>query len=173
MAPLSPSNTPRFRFHYTQDAHQHAFQVRSHESPSTVGAMMNGFLLALGVVIYSQVLDYVDFAPSGSDIFNPVTTGYEGHAYGSGAPLSPASDAWAFTFLGRSSGGRRTRIAIFGASYLGLNYRVSAGENAQIDAAIAVLVAQGAQHRCIDDLAPVWKSYADVQVNDHWVKRVR
>lgn len=172
MAPLSPDNTPRFRFHYSVDTEQHTFQVRSHESPSTVGAMMNGFLLALDDSIFAQTLDFVDFAPTGSSIFNPVTTGYEGNPYGLN-PVVDTARAFAYTFLGRTSGGRRTRIAIFGAATLGVNYRISAGEDSNVDAAIAILVAQGSQHRAIDDLTPIWKSYADVQVNDHWVKLLR
>lgn len=172
MAPLLPSNTPRFRFHYANGANQHTLQVRSHESPASIGARVHDFLTALGVAITEITMDFVDFAPAGSDIFNPVTTGIEGNSYGLGVPAVTQQVA-AINFIGRTPGGRRVRYAVFGAASVATNYRFSAGENSLVDAAIAVLVASGSQLRGIDDLTPVWKTYANVKPFDHWVEQVR
>jgi len=122
--------------------------------------------------IFATVLDFVEWAPDNSDIFNPVTTIWDGTTYGSGAG-NLENVAWAYTFIGRTPGGRRVRMSQFGAKTLSANYRLTAGENVNIDAVIALLNAPGSQLLGIDGLLPIWKSYADVQVNDHWVKVIR
>ena len=173
MAPLLPSNTPRFRVFYTTMGHQHSLQIRSHNSPSVVGDTLNAYFSAFGAAAAQATIDFVDFAPSGSDIFNPVTTGREGDIYSSAiAPVAEAA-AWEFIFIGRTSGGRRVRFSRFGATALGTNYRYSAGESGQLDDVVAALVATGDGIRGIDDLTPVWKTYVNVKPNDHWVKVLR
>jgi len=172
MAPLSPDNTPRFRCHYTILSHQHTLQVRSHASPAFVGTFLDNYFTAFGVTIGNMTLDFVDWAPVGSDIFNPVTTGQEGNTY-VGGTSSPEMAAWAYTFLGRTSGGRRVRFTQFGALFLGVDYRIVAGESSPIDAVVAVLQAASGLIVGIDDLTPVWKTYADCGVNDHWIKNLR
>jgi len=172
MAPLPPNSTPRFRFHYVCVGKEHTLQVRSSNSPAFVGTFVDNFLTALGSAQFIKTVTTVDWAPSGSDIFNPVTTGIEGSTYGSGAGASEQA-AWAYTFLGRTSGGRRVRFQVYGATTLGADYQIGPGENVWIDAAITALVSAGGLVLGIDGLTPVWKSYADVQVNDHWVKNIR
>jgi hypothetical protein len=172
MAPLPSSSTPRFRISYTIGPNQHTFQMRTGASPATLGTFVGSLFSALGSNIYAGVVDFVEFAASGSDIFNLITTGAEGLAFGGG--VQPTAEVpWAYTFIGRTSGGRRVRLSVFGAKALGGNYRVSAGEAAWIDAAIAVLVGPPVLLVGIDSLVPVWKTYANVQVNDHWIKQIR
>lgn len=172
MAPLAPSNTPRFRVHYATVGGDHTMQIRSASSPLAIGAFVAGFWTALGAASSAKVVSFVDFAPAGSDIFNPVATTLDGNTYGSGSVVSE-NYAWAYTFVGRTPGGRRVRLVTFLATDLGANYRFSAGEDGNIDAAVAVLVAAGGLVVGIDGLTPVWKSYVNVQVNDHWVKVLR
>jgi hypothetical protein len=59
------------------------------------------------------VIDEVQFAASGSNIFNPVVTGIEGNSYGSGGVSAPNA-AFFLSFVGRTSGGRRARLFVFG-----------------------------------------------------------
>jgi hypothetical protein len=172
MAPLSPDNTPRFRVFYDMAGDQHSFQIRSHASPATVGGIVDNFLSNMGIAGYLKTILFVDFAVAGSSVYNPVTTGIEGNTYGSG--LAPAeAQAWEFNFIGRTVGGRRVRIGVFGATALGDNYRYIAGESGQLDSAIAALVAAAGNIVGIDDLTPVWKDYVNVKPNDHWVKNLR
>lgn len=172
MAPLPPSNTPRFRIHYGGGGEEHTFQMRSNQSPASIGIAANAFLSALSPAIFSIVIQFVEFAPAGSDIFNPVVTGIEGNLYGVGA--SPIANlAWAWNFIGRTTGGRRVRVAVFPAQILALNYRAEAGENAAIDAARNSLVANSLSWLGIDGIVPVWKTYANVKPFDHWVKVLR
>jgi hypothetical protein len=172
MAPLPPSNTARYRFHYTTIGQAHTVQVRATSSPSSIAGFFNAYMLAFGSDIFQTTLDFVEWAPNGSDIFNPVSTVYDGTSYGAGFG-NVVDVPRAYTFIGRTPGGRRVRMAQFGAKFDGSNYRFTAGENAQIDAVIALLNAPGSQLLGIDGLLPNWKSYADVQLNDHWITEVR
>lgn len=172
MAPISPDNTPRFRCHYETVGREHTLQVRSHASPSFVGSFLDSYFSAFGVTIATMTVDFVDWAPAGSDIFNPVVTGIEANNYVGGSEI-PENAAWTYTFIGRTSGGKRVRFTQYGALFLGVDYRISAGESSPIDAVVAVLVGAGALIVGIDDLVPIWHAYADCNVNDHWVKRLR
>lgn len=172
MAPLPPSNTARFRFFYTCIGKQHALQVRTASSPASIAGFMNAYWTAFGVSLNAMVIDFVTFAASGSDIFNAITTGIEGNTYGSGAG-TVEQVPWAYTFIGRTAGGRRVRWNQFGSKTLGTDYRTLATESAPIDAVIALLRLGPSQLLGIDGLIPVWKTYANNQVNDHWIKNVR
>lgn len=172
MAPLAPSNTARFRFFYTVIGVQHSIQIRTSSSPASIAGFMNAYWSAFATELFGLTVDFVTFAAIGSDIFNLVTTGLEGNTYGTGAG-SQENIPWAYTFIGRSPGGRRVRITQFGAKQLSGNYRTTAGEHAQIDAVIGILQILPSQLLAVDGLVPVWKTYADNQVNDHWVKEVR
>jgi len=172
MAPLPPSNTARYKFHYTITSYSHTTQLRTNVSPAVAGLVFSNIVTALTAECYLSVLDYVEFAANGSNIFNIVTTGYEAMTWGTGAPL-PTQVGDYYDFIGRSTGGRRTRVTIFGAKNKGINFRFTAGENASIDAAIAQLVASSANLYAIDGLSAVWKTYANGGTNAHWQKEVR
>jgi len=172
MAPLPPNSTARFRFHYTCIGEEHTLQVRSGNSPSFVGSFVDTFLTALGNAQHVKVISFVEWAPAGSDIFNIVTTGIESNSYGAGVDVAGHA-AWAYTFIGRTPGGKRVRFSVYGATDLGTDYRFIAGENVWIDAAVGALVSAGGLVLGIDGLSPVWKPYANIQVNDHWVKESR
>lgn len=172
MAALLPSNTARYKVHYTVGGHSHTMELRSVASPSAIGTLVDAFLTALSSILHAMVIDLVEFAASGSDIFNPVTSGIEGNTYGIGAGTTDQVPIF-FNFIARSSGGRRLRMAIFGGTSLGTDFRFIAGELGPIDAAIAVLVAAGSQLMAIDGLTPVWKTYANAGFNAHWQRALR
>ena len=172
MAKLLPNNTQRFKFHYTGGLNDHTFELRSHLSPAAIGAHADLFLQALAPRMHQITLNTVDFAPAGSNIFNTVVTGFEGNVYSTGTPITQEAPNY-IDFIGRSTGGRRTRLTLFGVSGLGVDFRWAAGEDAAVDAAIAILVGVGNDLRCIDDIAPVWKPYANAGVNSHWTKATR
>jgi hypothetical protein len=172
MTALNPNNTPRFKFGYTGGLNDHTFELRSHLSPAAIGAHVNLWLTALSPRMHAITLNTCQFAAAGSNIFNTVTCGFEGTVYGSGTPITQEAPNY-IDFIGRSTGGRRTRITMFGVSGLGTDFRWAAGEDAAVDAAIALLVGFGSDLRAIDDIAPVWKPYANAGVNSHWTKATR
>lgn len=175
MAPLDPTNTPRFKILYTVGAHDHASEVRGGTiSPATLGVELDDLynFLADAGILFTLVVNEVQYAPSGSNIFNAVTTGIEGNSYGSGTPTTVQEPQY-FDFVGRSAGGRRTRFSVFGANYLGGDFRVIAGENPGIDFCTALLNGSTGAWFAIDGLKAVWKSYANIGVNAYWQRKVR
>jgi hypothetical protein len=172
MAPVAPSNTARFRFNYTCVATQHSVQVRTGASPAAISGFMNAYFTAFAGSIFGITLDNVEFAAVGSDIFNLITSGLEGNTYGVGAG-SVEDIPRAYTFIGRSPGGKRVRMVQFGAKNVSSNYRVTSGEQVDIDAVLALLQGLPTHLLAIDGLVPVWKSYANVKEYDHWVEAVR
>lgn len=172
MAPLPESNTPRYRVHYTVGTFEHTMQFRSAISPVALGALVEAFTNAFGINVWASVITNVEFAPSGSNIFNLVLTGAEGHSYGVGAmPITFAP--LAYNFIGRSNDGRRVRLAVFGSKSNATNFRVAPLEESWIDDARGVLVGAGSSLLTIGGLAPVWKTYVNVKNFDHWVDEIR
>jgi len=172
MAALPPNSTPRFKVFYTNCGHQHSFQIRSHSSPSAIGTLIDEFMTELSPILYATTIDEVQFAADGSNVYNPVTTGAESNGYGSGAGNEGVAPQY-FDFIGRTTGGRRVRLAVFGATVLGTNYRFSPLEDDNIDDAILVLQGAGSVIVAIDDLVPVWKTYANAGNNAYWQRAVR
>jgi hypothetical protein len=172
MAALPPSNTPRFKFHYTVGLYSHTTELRTPVSPTVAGLVMNNVWTALGPLVYTTVLDFVEFAASGSNVFNPVTTTYEGATYGTGVGGVGSVPSY-LNFIGRSTGGRRNRIMIFGTKAFGDNFRYSAGEDANIDAALAAFNSSASNIYAIDGLPTVFKTYVNAGVHSHWQKAVR
>lgn len=172
MAPLLPSNTARFKFHYSVGAYQHTVQVRTPVSPAVIGGLMGNIWTAFATAIFSTTIDSVEFAASGSNIFNAVTTGIEGNVYGTGA-IVPLEAPYEVNFVGRSALGRRCRMMFFGIKSLAANYRYSPTESILVDAALAVLVSGASNILAIDGSPVVWKSYVNAGTNSHWQKAVR
>lgn len=173
LPPLAPSNTARFRINYTVGGEQHDFQVRSTPvSPTALGVQVDAFLSDLAAALNAVTIDSVEFAANGSNVFNIVTTGIEGQVYGSGAGGGSARANYV-DFIGRSSGGRRVRLAVFGLKVDATDYRFVSGENAAVDNAIVSLNGAVGSFLAIDGVAPQWYSYANAGVNAHWQKAVR
>lgn len=166
---LPANNTARYRVNYTASLHDHSFQIRSLSSPASIGAHINAFFTALNPILFPVVVTNVEFAAAGSDVYNLVTTGAEGSAFGAGVP-NVSVQALAYNFIGRTSGGRRVRRAVFGANAFGDNFRFAPGESIAIDAAISQLQSAGTLILGIDGITPIWKTYANAKYFDHWVK---
>lgn len=175
MAPLPPSNTPRYNVFYTvTGGEQHSMQFRAPApvSPAALGIFVQGFFFNISTSLYQVTIDYVEWAPAGSDIFNVVTTGAEGAVYGTGSQPAIARPLMV-TFTGRSSGGRRGRVMVFGWIPTDTTWRFNAGENAQVDAGVAALSGASGYPLAIDGTEIVWHSYANVKNHDHYVKEAR
>jgi hypothetical protein len=172
MAPLPPDSTPRFKVFYTNSGQQHTMNIRSHDSPSAFGLNVDDFLNALSGLLTATTIDEVQFAATGSNVFNPVTSGIEGNTYGSGAGSTLVRASYV-DFIGRSTDGKRVRLAVFGTKDLGTDFRFVAGENADVDAAIVALSAGANHFVTISDANPIWKSYANAGFNAYWQRAER
>lgn len=173
LPPLSPDNTARFKIFYTTVGHQHVATIRNGTaSPSSLGAQWDVLMTALSPDLYATVIDKVEYAPSGSNVFNPVVTGIEGNTYGSGAG-SVSVVPFFVGFVGRSTGGRKVRFEVYGMNNLGVNFRFSPGEDAAVDGAILVPQASSNTFYAIDGIKPTWYSYANAKSSAYWQRKVR
>lgn len=173
MAPLPPNNTPRFQFEYTVNGESHDFQIRANASPVAVGSLVDVWLTALSPALFLVTLNLVSFAADGTDIFLPVTTGIEGNTYGTGDESDDVQRAWYINFIGRSAGGRRWRLAMFGIRELSADFRFLPAENADVADAITALQGASPDLLAIDGLAVTVYNYANAGVNAHWQRAIR
>jgi hypothetical protein len=174
LTPLPADNTDRYKVNYTAVGFNHDFQVRTDASASAggLGSVVGAFLTALAPQLYPVLVQTVEFAVAGSGVFNPVTTGIEGVTYGTGSP-APLLAPQFIGFQGRTSGGRKVRLSVFGIRPEENDYRFDPGDNSDIDAAINVL--QGASHYFlgIDGVVPLWYDYSNTGFNAYWQRKLR
>lgn len=174
LTPLPPSNTARYKVFYTFATYSHVTQVRAAgvHSPSSFGTWFDGLLTELTAALYPLVINKVEFAASGSDVFNTVVTGIEGNSYGSGSPSGLLAPQF-IAFQGRSSGGRKVRLSIYGIKPEENDYRFEQGDNADVDDAITYINTPSSFAKAIDGVTPSWYSYANTGFNAYWQRRNR
>lgn len=174
MAPLPVSNTARYFVDYQQGTHEHTLVARATgaTSPASFGSIINGFLLNLTTLLVATTLTRVRFAAQGSTVSNPVITGFEGSSYGSGAPTNEQNAIY-LDFVGRSSGGRRVRLAVFGYKGTFSDFRLTEAESAPIANAVASLNAPSTCFLAIDGIDPTWYPYANTGANAYWQRNLR
>jgi hypothetical protein len=131
------------------------------------------WLDALGTSIYTITILAARVQLAGTNV-TFTTPWIESPTYGSGT-CPPEQSAQFYDFVGRTTGGRRVRVSIFGAATLsfGNNYRATAGENTAIDAAVAFLAGVEGTFLAIDGLQPTWLAYANSGVNAYWRNKIR
>lgn len=174
MAQLPVNNTTRWKVRYQQGNYSHTFEVRTAAdvSPAAFGAFVGGFLDSLGGHVYLGVVTEVQRSVEGSDIFLPFATGLEGVSFGE-QPISVDNVPRYIDFVGRSSGGRRVRLAIFGYAGVTSEYRVTAAENPEFATAIGMLNGSDDIGVAIDGMPVIWKPYVNVGYNAYWQRAVR
>jgi hypothetical protein len=172
MAPLPADSTPRYKVFYTNSGKQHVMDLRSHASPSAIGTELDAIFTAISSLLTSTVIDDMQFAASGTNVFNSVSSTFVGNTYGSGSGSDLVVASY-INFIGRSSDGRRIRMAIFGTKDLAADFRFVSGENADVDSTIALLQDPASTLITIGDLRPVWKNYANAGFNAYWQRAQR
>lgn len=175
MAPLPFNNTDILFVDYATQGFPHQVQCR-YASPNTYVDAMDSvaeWLTALAPEIGQTDILGARYQLEGTNVSVDVTwTGSASYGSGSG---STYQSAMFFDYIGRSPGGRRVRAAMFGAATLqfGENYRASVGENANLDAALDVLLAAEGTWLAIDGTQPIWKQYTNMGVNAYWRNKIR
>jgi hypothetical protein len=174
MAALPPSNTARYKVVYFANGHQHSVIVRASgaHSPSGFGTWFDGLMTILDPIWSELSINRVDFAASGSDIFNPVTSGIEGNVYGSGTPAGLLHPQF-LAFQGRTSGGHKTRLSLYGVGVEENDYRFNTGDVAEVDAAVTYMQTTSPYAKGIDGITPTWYSYANTGFNAYWQRKER
>lgn len=174
MAPLPHNNTPIYFVDYSVGGETHTMEVRAAApvSPSTFGTNMNAFLDAIDALFNQITILGVRFQAAGTNFSNPVVTGIEGNVYGSGAGTDDQVPI-ALNFVGRSSGGRRVRLMVFGFKFGLSGYRLSSVESPEVASGVALLNSTPNMFLAIDGVDPVWYPYANSLVNAYWQRKVR
>ena len=174
MAPLPANSTAQYFVDYSAVSREHTFGVRVNalESPAQFGAHLHSFLLAVSPETYPITVNVVRFQAAGTNFSSPVTTGEEGTIFGTGSPTVDQAP-FAINFRGRTPGGRRCGLELFGYKGTTSGWRVTDAENVNIAATHAIMVAAANAWLGIDGLKPVWYPYANVVHNAYWQRKVR
>lgn len=174
MAPLPHNNTALYYVDYSTGTVGHTFEVRSDGafSPASFGTWCDAFLTQVSALTCQITVNVVRFQADGANVSNPVTTGIEGNTYGSGAG---ALDQFAssLNFVGRSSGGRRVKLSVFGYDNAFGDFRLTAAESINVSDAVDILNGTAGIALAIDQVAPTWYPYANISVNAYWQKELR
>lgn len=174
MAPLPHNNTPIYFVDYTTVGVSHTAEIRATGavSPSTLSSILDALFTQLSPVLFDTSIDGARFQAAGTNFANPVVLTIAGNTYGSGGGSSDDVPK-AINFIGRSTGGRRVRLMLFGYSAAISTYRVFSSENTAIAAAIGTLNNTANCFLAIDGVDPVWYPYANVLFNAYWQRATR
>jgi hypothetical protein len=174
LPPLPESNTERYWLRYNMDGQEHTLQQRvptGHPSSAVVSAY-DQFLVAMAPSLWQIDIVGLERAVIGSNVRNPVVwTGAV--SYGLGAPTD-ITQATTYSFTGRSNDGRKIRAFLFGAKNIGQDdFRTESTESSDIANAVFVLNGLPNGFLSISGLKPVFHAYANINLNQHWVKELR
>jgi hypothetical protein len=149
------------------------FRLLDGSSVADADAVMNALITYFDDLIVETAVTGVEFANTGSDIFNPMTgSTVVGTSFGS-TVANPANNAVAATLIGRSSDGRRARLSMFGWFGAVSDYRVTVAEDADLAILLAFMNDDDTPLITIGGLGVIYKQYIDIKANDHWVAEAR
>lgn len=174
LTPLPQNNTKRYKATYTVNDHEHVFQMRAGSGSTDVGAVsaIEDLFAALDPILNELTFTKIEVAADGSDIFVPISVAIPATIYGSGTAAGLLVPQF-LAFQGRSAGGRKVRLSVYGVTPEENDYRFQAGDNADVDAAIDVLQASTNYFFSIDDIKPTWYNYANTGFNAYWQRNLR
>lgn len=177
MAPLADNLTARLFVRYSAGGVDHVFLVRAlgAVSPADVVNQARAFITALLPSLGTNVeFSGADYSAPNTNFSTPVDFGTPLVGTVVTAQVQGITVPNFVSFVGRDAAGRRARINIFGwvATQEG-DYRVEAGDNVDLDAARAVLVANTTVFLSAAGLKPVWKNYYNIGRNAYWQRKQR
>jgi len=177
MAPLPSNTTAVLYVDYDTCSEGHTLQVRFGTTSSVSEAMdfVDALLTAMASVMFLHTITGARVRDLGGSVTYPVTwTGAT--TYGTGAGVHNAS-AYYMDFIGRSIGGRRCRIAVFGVGFASDDtnddFRITAGESALVQNCLDALEAGAAVPVAIDGDPVSWHQYANIGTNAYWRNHIR
>ena len=180
MAPLPANNTRVHFFRYFTGRVSHFFQVRSVGSASneTVFDAVQEFLDGLAPWLPEEwLLEGVSVRQAGADISLPLAlpAGLAAFRGDDTSPEGEASEPKEFNFVGRTAGGRRVELSVYGVQLPFVpSYRYPAtGSGVPLSAAYDALISNTGVFIGIDGLAASWYPYINVNNNSYWEARAR
>ena len=172
---LPPENTERWWIIYSNNGVEHRTMARTLVGLTAAQMSVNfgNLFTALNGVLNVTTILGMEKAAKGSNVRNPQTYSGPG-SVGSGTEVDTDGRARAWSFVGRSTNGRKSRLFIFGGkTFTEGDYRIDGSESAAILAAISALQTPAAAFLSIDELKPVWSNYVNIGYSDHWIKQFR
>jgi len=134
---------------------------------------IGAFLTAVGGLVGSSLITAVRGQNAGSNVSFPFPiSSLVGVTFGTGSTNSETVPFFV-DFVGRSTGGRRVRLTLFGKSGSLSDYKLTTSESTEVAAALVVLNNATGTFLSIDGLQPFWYPYADVGVNAYWQRQQR
>jgi hypothetical protein len=170
---LSPSTTARFKLRYSDGQNNHALVMRTSSNVAHAACQtLDLFLAAHNAVVAQLTIIGLEYAPAGSDIFNPVVWD-QATTYGTGT-LAELERPYTWSYTGRSPGGHKSRVFLFGNNlHSDASWRTDDNGTNFVTAALEALNNNSAHFLAIDGGVPIWHAYANQGANDHWIKRAR
>lgn len=177
LPPLPPNNTTRVMIDYTSGLVAHSLEFRIGSSNATQATDKANIIITAMRALMSTTDSIVGarWVPAGENISQnlPITGGA-----GQVAGLVNDAEARAcfYSFVGRSNGGRKTRVTFFTLrysseqqyrrAYAQMDTQNQALYNAVTNQSITSLVA-------VDGQVALWKPYANIGQNAHWQRASR
>lgn len=177
MAALPSNNTGVFYLDYSAGGEDHTLQIRFGDasSPGEAMTVAHNLLTALDAGLTLLTVRGARVRDQGSNVSYAVT--WTGDASYGGSAGAHEKAAYYIDFVGRSLGGRRVRIAVFGMGdafdATNHDYRYTAAESEIVANAIEQLEAGSAVPVAVDGDVAAWHQYANVGVNAYWRNRIR
>lgn len=149
------------------------FRTDSFTSESAARASIAGFISVLLPFVYTTVQFYgLRYASLGSNVSNPIA--WSTLVGTAGGVLAQENYPRYVGWVGRTTGGRRVRLYLYGAaSIVTPDYRLNDGESGVADAGMDYLNSSSSVFTAIDNLRPVWKNYANQGYNAYHQRKRR
>ena len=166
---------PRSRVHYTAAGQAH--NVIFHWAAGTDAALAatNAASVCtqlLPVTCTDVIYDGHDYAPAGSNIFNPTAWTNKTGTFAGTRGVN--NKALYFSLVGRTAGACRARLYFFiNTTPADTSFRINPGEWNALTTVLTWMNSTSCPLVARDGLAPVWKTYANVGQHYHYVKVAR
>jgi len=177
LTPLPADNTKRYKLLYTVGPNNHSMTSRC--SNAQIDATAVSHFQAVAATLQSFVGSNVVFlgvevAAQGSNVFNPV--GGFTPVTGTAAAVSDVNYPRAVCIAGRTSGGRKTKVFVYGAgnaySFVA-SYEEDPLTTVQLQGFQGLLNSQSDFWLGIDGVKPTWYFRCTQKTNDHYVDKAR
>ena len=176
MTALPQNSTDRYFFDYANAFGSHKAVVRTAPGveASIVVDTVESYCTAVGAGLSTSVGQFVSFQAAGTSFSVPVGVGdWTGFTFGS-TDANGYTDAVQINAVGRTTGGRRARLGLFGWRLSVSVFRLSGAEESGLaESAVAILNGATSVFLAIDGLKPTWYGYLDIKPNDYWVRKNR
>jgi len=175
MAALPANNTDRLFLHYSNALNEHTTIIRCPPGANlaTVVDEWESVLTELTGAFVATNGTSADFQAAGDNFSTPYSgSDWSSFSWGSGTAVV-TSDGVQMNFQGRSAGGHKSRVGVFGYKNDVSNWRLTEGEAASIGTAVGILSTSTNGFYAIDGLKPTWYAYVNLKYNDYWVRQGR